>query len=257
MSIGSSRQLLEPETPDRESRLFYNPLAVIGLSLGIFAFSQVVAWFILDAGLAVIGLPSGADQSAISQFFYVLIVETLSVTAIVLLLKRAKLTLKKIGWGRAPKPKDLKYAVLGIILFYLSLAIISVALTAIIPDYDNNQNQDVGFHKLISDTDKIVAFVSLVVLAPIGEETLLRGYLYSALRSKWKFLPSMLLTSLLFGAAHLATGDGGVLWAAGVTTFIMSLFLVWARQKTGALYSSVLIHMVNNFLAFFVYIHHS
>lgn len=255
MSTGSSSQSLEPQSPVPRSRLFYNPLAVIGLTLGIFTFSQILAWIILDAGSVAVGTSIGLNQSAASDFFYVLLVEALSVAAILAILKLAKLPLKKIGWGRVPKLSDLNYAVAGVILFYLSLAIIIFIISSLIPGYDNNQTQDVGFHKLFSSTDKILAFSSLVILAPIGEETLLRGYLYSALRSRWHYIPATALTSLLFGAAHLATGNSGVLWAAGVTTFIMSLFLVYVRQKTGALYSSVLIHMVNNFLAFFIYTH--
>lgn len=255
MSIDSSDQTALTKPLKTKNRLFYNPLLAVGLTLAIFAFSQILAWLILDAVNSATVKSTTLDQSASAEFLYVLIVESLSIGAIVMILKKAKVSLSRIGWGRSPKLRDLYYAVVGVVLFYITLTIISLILGALISGYDNNQNQDVGFHKLVSSTDKILAFTSLVILAPIGEETLLRGYLFSALSSKWKYIPSMLLTSLLFGSAHLATGAGGILWAAGVTTFILSFFLVYVRQKTGALYSSVLIHMVNNCLAFFIYIH--
>jgi membrane protease YdiL (CAAX protease family) len=85
---------------------------------------------------------------------------------------------------------------------------------------------------------------------------LVRGYLYSGLRKSWKFLPALLVTSLLFGLAHLQLGSGAaVLWAAGVDTFTLSLVLVYLRETTGALYAGMLVHSLNNLIAFGVHFH--
>ena len=90
-------------------------------------------------------------------------------------------------------------------------------------------------------------------LPPIGEETLMRGYLYSGLRSRLHFWPALLITSLLFGVAHLSTGVSGPLWAAAVDTFILSAVLVYLREKTGALYAPIMLHGLNNLVAFFAH----
>jgi membrane protease YdiL (CAAX protease family) len=97
-----------------------------------------------------------------------------------------------------------------------------------------------------------------VVLAPIAEEILMRGYLYTSLRAHWKFVPSLLVTSLLFGLAHLQSGDNGALiWMAALNTFLLSIALVYLREKTGALYASIMVHSMNNFLAFAIHFHQS
>lgn len=254
MSDASSENPSKELEPIRKNRVFSNPLLIVALTLVVFIISQLIAFLIVQAGHAALGAPSSIDQSTTSQFFYILAAEGLSIGAVVGILRRAKLSLQAIGWGRRPNLKDVKWAIAGVLVFYGLLIATTALLSALIPSFDAGQPQDVGFKSVITTPDKLLAFISLVILPPLGEETLMRGYLYSGLRSRWRFFPAMLLTSLLFGAAHLSTGESGVLWAAGVTTFVLSVVLVYIREKTGALYAPVLVHMANNFLAFFVYL---
>lgn len=52
----------------------------------------------------------------------------------------------------------------------------------------------------------LMFYFTLGVLAPICEETLFRGFLYTSLRRYWGVLPSLLLTAFLFAGVHM---DGG------------------------------------------------
>lgn len=52
----------------------------------------------------------------------------------------------------------------------------------------------------------VVFYLTLGVLAPICEEILFRGFLYTALRRYWGILPSMLLSAALFAGIHLDAG---------------------------------------------------
>jgi len=62
-----------------------------------------------------------------------------------------------------------------------------------------------------------------------------------------------LVTSLLFAVPHLLEGgSGGLLYVAGLDTFILSLFLVYLREKTGGLWSSMILHAIKNGTAFMV-----
>jgi membrane protease YdiL (CAAX protease family) len=107
-------------------------------------------------------------------------------------------------------------------------------------------------------TQILAAFVVEIGLGIIHNgEILVRGYLYSGLRSNWKFLPAALLTSLMFGLAHLQLGSGAaVVWAAGIDTFVLSMVLVYLREKTGVLYAGILVHALNNLIAFGVHFNH-
>ncbi len=244
----------------KKPNFFGGPLKVILNVFAIFIVSQLVAALSVELVLAVIhpgqNLGGLLDKSAPAQFFYVALAETLAIWFVVALLRRRGLNLAAIGWGRWPRWRDLKWAAVGFVAFYTLLVVTSAVLSALFPEINNNQQQDVGFHTLNTTLDHMLAFGALVIFPPLGEETLVRGYLYSALRSKWRVLPAMLLTSFLFGIAHLQPGSNGALvWIAAVDTFILSLVLVYLRETTGALYAGVLVHALNNVIAFGVHFH--
>jgi membrane protease YdiL (CAAX protease family) len=58
-----------------------------------------------------------------------------------------------------------------------------------------------------ADVPSILMFYfTLGVLAPICEETLFRGFLYTSLRRYWGVLPSLLFTAFLFAGVHMDAG---------------------------------------------------
>lgn len=232
-----------------------SPWLVILNVLIIFVVSQIFAAIFVQLGLNLARLsPDSITTSAGAQFAYVLIAEGMAVGSVFYILKARGLKLGSIGLGRGPRKSDLYKAGLAFLVFYALLIIVARTLSLIFPEL-NNGEQDVGFNNLGSKLDIFIAFFALVLLPPIGEEILVRGYLYSGLRQRLKFLPSMIITSIIFGAAHLLSGAGSeVLWAAGLNTFVLSIVLVYLRQSTGALYAGMLVHMVNNLIAFGIYL---
>lgn len=232
-----------------------SPLRVVVTAFIIFILSQMTGAVLVESALALTGRDGFFNQSAIAQFLYILFAEGMVVLLVYYLLRRRKLSFKDIGLGRRPARRDLLWAMAGFAGFYAILIVATVVVSALVPGFDTNAPQDVGFHLLHTPSDQIIAFAALVILPPLGEETLMRGYLYTALRTRWRFVPAMLLTSILFGAAHLSTGASGALWAAGLDTFILSLVLVYVRERTGALYAAFAIHALNNLIAFLVQFH--
>ncbi len=246
----------------REPSVFYptsglgSPLRVIAVTVALFIAVQFAAIFLVEIGLSFIHSAGSFNQSAAAQFFYVLIAEGGIAWAALAIVRRRKLSLGAIGLGRLPRLADLWRALAGFAGFYALLIVSLGVLSYFFPEINTSQQQDVGFTNLHTVSDNILAFTALVILPPLGEETLMRGYLYSGLRSRWRILPAMLMTSLLFGLAHLQFGTSGpLLWLAGADTLILSLVLVYLREKTGALYAGMLVHMLNNLVAFIFYIH--
>jgi membrane protease YdiL (CAAX protease family) len=243
----------EPKEPPKD---LGGPGRLILTTLLIFLASQLVAAFIAELGLALIhpGSHQNLDNSVAAQFVYVLFAEGLAAYFVLWVVKRRGLKLAAIGLGRRPNQNDLLKAVLGFGVFYVLLITASIIINAVSPDL-TSQKQDVGFNHLNSGLETAMAFVSLVILPPLAEEILVRGYLYSGLRKAMRFVPALLVTSLFFGAAHLQLGSGTALvWAAAIDTFLLSIVLVYLREKTGALYAGMVVHMLNNLLAFFVVI---
>ncbi len=80
---------------------------------------------------------------------------------------------------------------------------------------------------------------------------MVRGFLYGSLKKQWPKIYAVLCTSALFAIAHLQFGSGApLLWVAAIDTFILSLVLIYLRDKTGSLAASIMLHMLKNSLAF-------
>lgn len=127
---------------------------------------------------------------------------------------------------------------------YLAATILFSSLASLLPWFNAEQTQNVGFKDLSSTSDLIIAFIALVVLPPIAEELLFRGYLFGKLRRENGFWVSTIITSLLFGLVHLQ-------WNVGVDVFVLSIFLCILREKTGSIWMGMLLHGFKNGVAYF------
>lgn len=90
--------------------------------------------------------------------------------------------------------------------------------------------------------DALMMILALAVLAPLVEEILFRGFLYRVLRSRYSSLPSIIITSILFSAAHFSL-------ATIVPIFIMGILMAWARERSGSIIPSLILHALNNLAA--------
>lgn len=92
----------------------------------------------------------------------------------------------------------------------------------------------------------VLAGIAIVIVAPVAEETLFRGLFFGALRSRLPFLGAALISGLLFGSVHLTTGNVTV---AGLLAFF-GVLLAYLYERTGSLGPPILLHALNNALAF-------
>ncbi|HSX08504.1 MAG TPA: type II CAAX endopeptidase family protein [Candidatus Saccharimonadales bacterium] len=198
------------------------------------------------------------SNSVPAQFFYVLIDETITVLLLWGFLKwrRYKGVLRALGLGR-PRFEDMRYVFTGLLAYFV-LYILIVNFAAKFINLDVGQQQDIGFQVANSRGDLLLTFLSLVILPPLIEETVFRGFLFAGLRKSMRFVGAALITSALFAVPHLFEGASGrLLWTAGIDTFILSLVLCFAREKTGKLWAGMTIHGLKNFVAFYIlFIHH-
>lgn len=150
---------------------------------------------------------------------------------------------KTLGLIDLPTSLDILLSLLSFFLYIIVSGLI-LDLFKNLPWFQANQVQDVGFSRYLVGFDRIFAFISLVILAPIFEELIFRGWLYGKIRKKVSLVPAILIVSILFGVMH---GQ----WNVGVNVFALSLFLCGLREFTGTIYASILLHMIKNGLAFY------
>jgi hypothetical protein len=161
------------------------------------------------------------------------------------LIKKKRVSLLDIGLQRLPSLSDIGLAPAGLIVYVILSSLLMLAASALFPWFDAGQIQDTGFSQLATRYEYILAFVTLVVVAPVAEEVLFRGYLLGKLK---RFLPiwvAIIITSLLFAAVHGA-------WNLAIDTFALSIVLCVLRQTTGSLWASILLHMIKNGIAFYL-----
>jgi membrane protease YdiL (CAAX protease family) len=84
------------------------------------------------------------------------------------------------------------------------------------------------------------------VVAPISEEILFRGFIFTALRSWRGMFPAAVITGVLFGAVH--AGSAPVLDLVPLAVLGFGLCLLY--RYSGSLYPCIAAHSLNNSIAF-------
>lgn len=87
-----------------------------------------------------------------------------------------------------------------------------------------------------------IMLINVVIIVPIAEETVFRGGIYGSLKQSIGVIPAALLSSLVFGIAHM---NGWI----SIVTFFIGLLLCLVYEKTGSIIYSMAIHAVNNYIS--------
>ena len=162
------------------------------------------------------------------------------------------LSRNELGLRGLPTWTDIGLAPAGFFVYMIFSSIIT-SLFSLFPWFNATEVQNVGFSYYISGFDRIIAFFTLVVIAPIAEEIIFRGWLYGKLRARFNHEMSNILStivatflvSILFGILHLQ-------WNVSVDVFALSIVLCVLREITGTIYAGILMHMLKNGIAFYL-----
>lgn len=185
-----------------------------------------------------------------AQFVYIVLVEFLTVGAIVGFMRARHTSVRAIGLNK-PNLGHIGLALLGFGAYFLLYIAAAALASVLVPSLDFEQKQQLGFDAARSTTDLVLTAISLVVLPPLAEEIVFRGFLYSGLRRRFRVWPAALITSLLFGMGHLQFASGEpLLWVAMLDTCVLSLVLCYVRERGGSLWPGIFIHATKNAVAF-------
>lgn len=248
-------------TRPKETGINWTPLESVAVTLAIYFGAQfvgVLAIYLipLTFGVSQDSITGWLDHNAYGQFLLVLVVEALTLLLLVKFMKRRRASIRTIGLKGRPTIQTLGYVVTSYGVYLIMYLVLLGVLRAVVPSINTDQQQVLGFDNA-SGLQLPFVFMSLVILPPVVEELVVRGFLYSGLKKGLPIVWAATITSALFSMAHLQAGSGEpLLWSAALDTFVLSFVLIYLKEKTGNLWASIGLHTLKNgvaFLALFVF----
>lgn len=209
--------------------------------LGIFLVAQLVGAF---AGLATAGDPNllrqaadaaGGDiasQVASGRFNAVTYFIAMSLTLAGLLFYRRQRRGPRIVARFSRRGLNPMVLLWGVV-FMLAVTVVLEPLLNLLPEVPNVYGRGAW------------ALLTIVVLAPLFEEVIFRGILLESMRLKWGPVWGWLLSSLLFGLVHVHP-------AVAVNAFFIGLVFAFVYLITRSLWSTIVLHAINNGIAYLV-----
>jgi membrane protease YdiL (CAAX protease family) len=154
-------------------------------------------------------------------------------------------SLQTIGLHRLLKWRDIGLALVGIVVAFVGSAVILWLASHLMSWVDLEETQNLGVTLFNSGFELALAFMVFVIIGPIAEEIIFRGFLFGKLRQKGiPFWLTTLVVSVVFAVAHWQ-------WNVALDVFFLSVIMCFMREKTGSIWAAIFIHMLKNGVAFY------
>jgi membrane protease YdiL (CAAX protease family) len=106
-------------------------------------------------------------------------------------------------------------------------------------------NENMPIQELFKSRESALLLMSMaVVVAPLVEETVFRGYLYPLFAKSFGIAPAIALTGVLFGLMH--GSQLGWSWGIVALLVLVGVVFTFARAYTGTVLASFLLHLGYN-----------
>jgi membrane protease YdiL (CAAX protease family) len=149
---------------------------------------------------------------------------------------------QSLGWSWAGR--SVWYWLVYSAVIIVALILITQLLSRVLPQSEEN-----SFSELLRSSTRVRIAIAVLATftAPLVEEAVYRGILFSAFRRSLGLIGTVVLVTVMFAGVHVLQYIGAWVSIAGLTLLSLSLTLIRARTKS--ILPCVLIHTVNN--AFF------
>jgi len=149
-----------------------------------------------------------------------------------------------VGWRRVNPARAILYVVGAVLAVKYATPLVFDLVKLIIPGFNSNQAQPTYFAGSTA-IDRWLEFIDLVLLPPIFEETLFRGFLFPAFAKRWGVGWGAVISSAIFGFYHAQL-------APGISAFVFGLVLCFLYVRLKSVFPGMALHMLNNLLVFLV-----
>ena len=140
--------------------------------------------------------------------------------------------------------------VLGFALYYAGTWALQFALTKLAPGFTIYNNETIS--TLISDNQYVMMAVTVFV-APIIEETLVRGLVFGSIQPTSRvmaYIVSAALFTLMHNWQYFTLYPAGKVLLSCIPYLPASVALAWTYEKAGTIWASISLHAIVNALSF-------
>ena len=212
--------------------------------------SAMVTWGAAQVAVRLFGIPASevfGDTMSTAKSVVVLIsqamVDGLAILYLYLMLQ-ARTTAPfwpSIGWHEMrPGLGKIRDSA----LHYLGVGAILAVVVTFAGGFFNSK-ETLPIEELLKARVSIVLFGVLgVLVAPLVEETIFRGFLYPVIARRLGVAAGIAITGTLFGLMHAAQLWGG--WGQIALLILVGVVLTWVRARTGTVAASYFVHLGYN-----------
>ncbi len=116
-----------------------------------------------------------------------------------------------------------------------------------------NSKEALPIEELLKARVSMLLFAVLgVLVAPLVEETIFRGFLYPIIARRAGITAGIVITGILFGSLHAVQLWGG--WGQIALLMLVGIVLTWVRARTGTVAASYFVHLGYNGLQLLGYL---
>lgn len=219
----------------QNQEIFHTLLFIIGTT---FILSSVFQYIGLGATI------SSLAYGSIGMLTIFSIQELILLIPLVYFLKTQNFSYQDLKLKKFNVLKSLGLIILGFFIFFAANHLIlslSDALNITLPGYGTQEQRLPLFGQ--DPFSMPIAILVLVFLAPLVEELVFRGFIYTKLRSNYKAATSIIVSALIFAGFHLEP-------EIFLPLFILGCIIGYIYEKSDSLWAPILFHVINNSIAF-------
>ncbi len=208
----------------------------------VIVFLSISSAFLAGGFIAWLGTVYASPHQKLITFASFIVGQSLMVIPLICYLKYKNFPILSSIRFNTIKFCTIKY----VSLFSIGMIIISDEVDRIIqiflpaPEYIVDLNQLLRPDSFLGGC---LLFIAVVILAPLGEEIIFRGFLQRIIEKTWKDITrAILFTALIFAFIHM-----NPYWF--IQIYILGVFLGFLAWKTNSIIAPLILHGLNNFIA--------
>jgi membrane protease YdiL (CAAX protease family) len=207
---------------EREAQVYSVPWSILDTWLG------VALLVLLSVGMLILVFLGARRQYL--QNASALLLELIYLLPILLIFGWRRISWKHLGFGKF----SLNVVGIGCGLLVGAYAIILLHNSLLkLLGFDTQGDQIFEMFRQLKSP--VWFFLVAAVVAPFVEELFFRGFLFQGFRQAYGWLPALLLSSLIFGMAHLDP-------ASLIPTFVLGCVLAYLYHRSNSVWPGIIFH---------------